>query len=446
MLSLVYIIPGLTCLFWAGVHCLLTPRTRTFKILLILLIALFLDAVCDVFFGSRPQWESVAHIFVQFLSPALIPLVCLYFLHLQKPLEYKPRHWLWIALPVMQATAAILLTSINGLEETSSFLTRLHSGYTGEELFLNGTEHTYYIWTVVIFRIVMALEVLFFIGFCGVTAVRLHFHPANLYKFLFKQKSIRTVEIQMIIALLITLLICIKLYSHVMVYQGHPIIAVCIALTVAVLKYFFGFFALFGAKTYVSRKEISTALRFNYRENTRSKVAEEVIMDMADYLNGESLTHVISRIGTQSDGDSLREAGGKSGGAPSLATAIFSAVSKSWEEGSLVTRFQHMMIDEEAFLQPGLSLSDVADHLNTNKTYVSKMVNQTYNLGFPELLNILRVDYAEQYIVSHTDSTQEEIARACGFVSASSFNSTFKRITGYTPRVWAARKASTSGQ
>ena len=155
---------------------------------------------------------------------------------------------------------------------------------------------------------------------------------------------------------------------------------------------------------------------------------------------------MISRIGTQSDGDSLREAGGKSGGAPSLATAIFSAVSKSWEEGSLVTRFQHMMIDEEAFLQPGLSLSDVADHLGTNKTYISKMVNQTYNLGFPELLNILRVDYAEQYIVSHTDSTQEEIARACGFVSASSFNSTFKRITGYTPRVWAARKASTSGQ
>ena len=71
---------------------------------------------------------------------------------------------------------------------------------------------------------------------------------------------------------------------------------------------------------------------------------------------------------------------------------------------------------------------DVADRLHTN-----------YNLGFPELLNILRVDYAEQYIRAHTDANQEEIAKACGFLSASSFNSTFKRITGYTPKVWAAR-------
>jgi AraC-like DNA-binding protein len=98
-----------------------------------------------------------------------------------------------------------------------------------------------------------------------------------------------------------------------------------------------------------------------------------------------------------------------------------------------------MMIDEQAFLHPSLTLSDVAERLHSNKTYVSKMVNHTYNMGFPEVLNILRIDYAEQYIISHRDATQEEIAKACGFLSASSLNSTFKRITGYTPKVWAAR-------
>lgn len=68
------------------------------------------------------------------------------------------------------------------------------------------------------------------------------------------------------------------------------------------------------------------------------------------------------------------------------------------------------------------------------------MVNQYYKLGFPELLNILRVDYAQQYIRSHPNASQEEIARANGFLSASTFNSTFKRISGFTPKVWAARK------
>ena len=86
----------------------------------------------------------------------------------------------------------------------------------------------------------------------------------------------------------------------------------------------------------------------------------------------------------------------------------------------------------------------MADKLGTNKTYVSKMVNRTYNLGFPEVLNIMRIDYASEYIRQHPDAPQEEIARRSGFLSASSFNIAFKRITGYTPKVWAARKSSSS--
>ena len=87
----------------------------------------------------------------------------------------------------------------------------------------------------------------------------------------------------------------------------------------------------------------------------------------------------------------------------------------------------------------------MADKLRTNKTYVSKMVNKTYGLGFPEVLNIMRVDYAGEYIRRHPEVSQEEIAKACGFLSASSFNSTFKRITGYTPKVWAASNVPSGG-
>ena len=102
--------------------------------------------------------------------------------------------------------------------------------------------------------------------------------------------------------------------------------------------------------------------------------------------------------------------------------------------------FQRLMTDDQLFLQPGLGLEEVAARLKSNKTYISKMVNQTYGIGFPEVLNILRVDYAQQYMLKHKDASQEEIARASGFLSASSFNTVFKRITGYTPKVWSARK------
>ena len=55
------------------------------------------------------------------------------------------------------------------------------------------------------------------------------------------------------------------------------------------------------------------------------------------------------------------------------------------------------------------------------------------------------MDYAEQYIVAHRDAKQAEIATACGFISASSFNNTFKKVTGMTPKIWLATFDHQSG-
>ena len=156
--------------------------------------------------------------------------------------------------------------------------------------------------------------------------------------------------------------------------------------------------------------------------------------DMVENLQGQSLTHVISHMVMQNEGEEKPAAG-----SPSLTSALFGN-NQSWDEGTLVYRFQHLMQDELLFLRQGLTLQDVAERLDSNKTYISKMVNQTYGIGFPEVLNIMRVDYAQQYMNTHAEAAQEDIAKASGFQSASSFNSTFKRITGYTPKVWASRK------
>jgi YesN/AraC family two-component response regulator len=96
------------------------------------------------------------------------------------------------------------------------------------------------------------------------------------------------------------------------------------------------------------------------------------------------------------------------------------------------------MLHEQAFLEPGLTLNSVAERLHSNKTYISRLVNNSYNLAFPDFINTLRIDYAEQYIISHRGAKQLEIATACGFTSASSFNNIFKKITGMTPKIWLA--------
>ena len=113
--------------------------------------------------------------------------------------------------------------------------------------------------------------------------------------------------------------------------------------------------------------------------------------------------------------------------------AILSEVT---DDDSLLSRFQHLLVDEQLFLRPQLTLPDVADTLGTNKTYISKLVNDHYKVSFPELINTLRIDYAEQYILNNRGARQEEVARACGFLSASSFNNTFKKIAGMPPKQW----------
>ena len=64
------------------------------------------------------------------------------------------------------------------------------------------------------------------------------------------------------------------------------------------------------------------------------------------------------------------------------------------------------------------------------------MINGAFSLGFPEVLNSLRIDYAKQYMLANPDATQYQIASECGFLSASAFNSVFKKLTGITPKLW----------
>ena len=354
----------------------------------------------------------------------------LYFAHLYRDFKYKPVQIFWIIIPVMLFTASFILANINGFDQTDAFINRLNSGRTGDDLFFNANEHAFYIWAVVVFRIVMAIETIAMLAYCTYLAKTLHFHPRHLVSFFSNKRwRIRVLEVQVVLATLILLGHCIKIFLR-LPYPGFIFFMVML---MTVLQFFFGFFALFGSKEFVSRSEIHTSFRFNYRKETASAVAEEVIMDMMGQLEGESLSHVLTRLEVHTG------AGSGKGESASLSTAL---LGKTRHDNSLMAQFQQLMMGEQLFLRPGLTLSDVAVRLKTNKTYVSKMVNQTYNLGFPEVLNILRVDYAETYIRKHPDATQEDIAKACGFLSASSFNSTFKRITGYTPKVWAARISS----
>lgn len=108
------------------------------------------------------------------------------------------------------------------------------------------------------------------------------------------------------------------------------------------------------------------------------------------------------------------------------------------DEDTLRIKFEDLIVSEQLFLKQGVRLADIATMLDTNRTYVSRLVNNTYNMSFSDYINTLRIDYAEQYLLHHRDAKQSDIAAACGFPTASAFNSVFKKTTGVTPKAWLA--------
>lgn len=122
-------------------------------------------------------------------------------------------------------------------------------------------------------------------------------------------------------------------------------------------------------------------------------------------------------------------------------TIIADAHQSLADEEKLRIRFEDLIVTEQLFLKQGIRISDIATMLETNRTYISRLVNNTYNMSFSDYMNTLRIDYAEQYLLHHKDAKQSDIAEACGFPNAPAFNNVFKKITGVTPKIWLATRS-----
>lgn len=441
LISLFLFLPVAFCLFWIVIHCWLSSRADAFWLILLLLLdmALFLlTDSCYLIPGVSFRTLSVMALLAQLTAPIVIPLCWLYIERLRFGTGSKlthPAHLLWIILPVILFTAAIVLTSLIGFNEAQNFFSRLYTeGNSIASEYKGSILYTYYLWIVVIYRVILIFELVCFVAWLVYLFKKDKLRIQNLVKFFKSNKSIRLYELQVYSLIPAALIFASKLFLFKDFTDTHLAIValVNLALTFSLLL-FYGL-TPFSARRTLTLNQIKHSFLYNYGDKNKSDEVEALIGELVDEAEEAALRRIRDKIGNTLTEEGTEEIH------PSVASTLFTAISNNWDEDSdsLTARFQQLMTEEQLFLQPGLSLQDVADKMHTNKTYVSKLVNNNYNLGFPELVNILRVDYAEQYLLTHRDLKQSEVATACGFQSASSFNIIFKKITGVTPKVWAA--------
>ena len=110
-------------------------------------------------------------------------------------------------------------------------------------------------------------------------------------------------------------------------------------------------------------------------------------------------------------------------------------ISEEWKQKILKA-----VLEEKLYEDPELTLPDLAKHLDTNLSILSKMINQGFKMNFNDFINYYRVQAVISKLISGEQKKQTllGIAYDCGFNSKATFNRAFKKVTLKSPKEYIA--------
>lgn len=119
---------------------------------------------------------------------------------------------------------------------------------------------------------------------------------------------------------------------------------------------------------------------------------------------------------------------------------------KNEQNQILLNELLDLMDNQKIFLNSDLTLDELARKLNSNRTYISQLINDNFATNFSSYINEYRISEAKELFTNplFKNLTIEAIAQKVGFNSKSSFNTAFKKVTGLTPSSFVEMNAMAS--
>ncbi len=105
----------------------------------------------------------------------------------------------------------------------------------------------------------------------------------------------------------------------------------------------------------------------------------------------------------------------------------------------LQEKINWLLLDQEWYLNDQIKLSDISDKLSTPTHIISRVINESSGMSFPEYLNHLRIERAQKKIIAEEGKKIIAIALESGFCSLSAFNRAFKKNSGMSPSKYRTR-------
>jgi len=103
----------------------------------------------------------------------------------------------------------------------------------------------------------------------------------------------------------------------------------------------------------------------------------------------------------------------------------------------------HKLVSKEFYLDRDLTLSKMAKEIDTNTSYLSKVINEHYQISFTNFINEFRISYtlkSLETVPEFSKYTVDHIAEKSGFASSSAFYKAFKKFTGLTPSYYIKKR------
>lgn len=101
----------------------------------------------------------------------------------------------------------------------------------------------------------------------------------------------------------------------------------------------------------------------------------------------------------------------------------------------LKKKLTDLMQENQPFLEPELTLKDLAFQMGISRNQLSHLINNSFESNFYLFINKYRIEYLKKKMIEDKQKqfTILSLAFDSGFNSKSSFNAIFKKITGLTP-------------
>lgn len=391
-------------------------KTPAQKLLTAMVFIMLVFTFSDALYFQTVYSSSYLKLFADISCSSVVPLLPVFtMLMLCHMLKIKYPNWivgLLLFFPLINICVSSTLYLVPGLDQSAAFclameeagMDGLSVGFGGKDCLPEGFQDNLFLWQArfigVIYYMLIGIEMIGVLIFNIYHLTRRKERPLQAFNFFFRGKESSPFYIMVVS---ITWAACVLL-SRILLgspyMASHPVVAVFYCLTLSLLIYIINYtgliahvpsYTLLGAmRPLLFEQNQGENMVDNQEENT-DEPGKKKLVDISE------VPHVYR---------------------------------------NLMNSLSQLMDDENLFLNPDLTIEDVASELCSNRVYVSKAVNLCLGLTFREYINKLRVDYAKQYMLEHPDQTQDAVAAASGFIDASAFNRKFRQIQGATPREW----------